>query len=79
MNHYSGTCVGGPWDGMLLDHWAKRKKLFRPMMGRASFLDNSDAPVEAVEIGEYRINDFQQWHWWATEEGRAFDKLFGPA
>jgi len=42
-------------------------------------MNMDNAPVEAIEIGEYRLNDFGVWHWWATEAGIAFEKLFGPA
>ncbi len=75
MDKFSGKCVGGPLDGQMLDHWAKSKRFYRPMI--AAFVNMNNAPVEAVEIGEYRMNDFGQWHWWETESGRAFNKLFG--
>jgi len=72
---FEGRCVGGPYDKMMLAHWARSKEFSRPMVA-ATMLSN-DAPVEAVKVGEYRLNDFGQWHWWATDEGRAFEKLFG--
>ena len=73
---YEGVCVGGPHDRMRLAHWSKFKKFYRPMMAFMP-LNIDHAPVEAVEIGEYRLNDFGQWHWWPTENGKAFEKLFG--
>ena len=76
MEHYVGKCIGGPIDGQMLDHWSKTKQFLRPMVG---FQLTGDPPIIAVTIGEYRLNDFKQWHWWATEEGKAMDKLIGPA
>jgi hypothetical protein len=75
MEHFVGKCVGGPYDGMMLDHWSKSKQFYRPMVG---FMPAGDPPVIAVTIGEYRLNDFEQWHWWPTEEGNAMDTLLGP-
>lgn len=71
-NIFSGTCVGGPLDGQSLAHWAREKALYRSMMV-------SLVRLTAVEIGEYRLNDFGQWHWWPTGSGEAMEKLFGPA
>jgi hypothetical protein len=59
---YTGQCVGGPYAGQMMAHWTKTKMFYRPMIAAFS----ADAPVEAVSIGEYRLNDFGQWHWWAT-------------
>lgn len=61
---YVGKCHGGPLDGQMLAHWAKSQKYFRPMVGFS--MNPEGTPVEAVEIGEYRLNDFGQWHWWKT-------------
>lgn len=74
MSSFEGNCVGGPYDGKQLAHWQKTKKFYRPMIA-TNMTEN--APVEAIEIGEYRLNDFGQWHWWPTESGRAMDTLFG--
>jgi hypothetical protein len=35
--------------------------------------------AEPVVIGEYKLNDYGQWHWWPTEEYSAANILFGPA
>ena len=77
MAKFSGECVGGPHHLKWMVHWEKTKKFYRPMVGMSMNMEN--APVEAVEIGEYRINDFNVWHWWPTDAGKAFDTLFGPA
>lgn len=74
MEHFEGKCVRGPLDGQMLAHWSKSKKFYRPMIAFSMNIDT--APIEAVEIGEYKLNDFGQWHWWSTESGRAYDKLF---
>jgi hypothetical protein len=74
---FTGKCVGGPLDGQMLAHTSRTKKFFRPMVD--AFSMNEDAEIEAVDIGEYRLNDFEQWHWWGTEAGRAFDTLHGKA
>ena len=66
---FTGKCVGGPHDGQMLAHWSKAKKFYRPMVDAMSM--NGSAPIESVEIGEYHLNNFGQWHWWATEAGRA--------
>lgn len=76
MDILEGVCVGGPLDKQRLAHWQKTKKFYRPMIAMTM---NEDAPIEAVTIGEYKLNDFGQWHWWATEEGQAYEKLFGPS
>lgn len=79
MDRFEGRCHGGPCDGKMLAHWSKTKKFYRPMM--AVLLPRArldDFTVEPIEIGEYRLNDFGQWHWWETESGRAFAKLYGP-
>ncbi len=77
MKKFEGACIGGPLAGHRLAHWQRTKKFFRPMV--AMTMNIEDAPVEAVEIGEYKLNDYGQWHWWGTESGRAFEKLFGPS
>lgn len=71
---FTGKCVGGPHDGQMLAHWSKTKKFFRPMVAFSMSM-NENQPVEAVEIGEYRLNDFDVWHWWATDTGKALDTL----
>ena len=71
---YSGQCVGGPLDGQWLAHWEGTKKYYRPMLGWSMNIESS--PIEAVEIGEYRLNNFGQWHWWETDAGRAYSRLF---
>jgi hypothetical protein len=76
MEKFGGECVGGPIDGKLLVHWARTKKFYRPMVDALS-LDIDNTPVEAIEIGEYRLNDYGHWHWWPTEAGRAMDTLHG--
>lgn len=63
---YTGICVSGPWNGQQLAHSTRAKPLLRPIVGQI-----------AVVIGEYRLNDFGQWHWWETPEGRACETLFG--
>lgn len=75
MKKFMGECIGGPDDKKWMVHWDRSKKYYRPMV---AFTLSSDPPVEAVEIGEYRLNDYGHWHWHATEAGRAFEKLFGP-
>lgn len=75
MMKFTGNCVGGPLDKKCLAHWQRSKKFYRPMIAMTMNIEN--APVETVEIGEYRLNDFGQWHWRPTASGRAFDKLFG--
>lgn len=72
MNSFTGKCVGGPHDGQMLAHWSKTKKFYRPMVDAFAL---GDAEIEAVEIGEYKLNDFGQWHWWATDAGRALETL----
>lgn len=77
MESFSGECVGGPWAGQMLAHWSKTKEFFRPMMAVALPMSGAATPIEAVKVGEYRLNNFGQWHWWATEMGNAYDKLYG--
>lgn len=74
MDCFVGKCSGGPLDGQLLTHWQKSKKFFRPMVDWS--MNIMEAPVEAIEIGEYKLNDFGQWHWWETDAGKAYRKLF---
>lgn len=74
MKTYTGLCVGGPHDGEMLAHWAKSKKLYRPLP-QVGMEDS--AQVEAVEIGEYKLNDYGQWHWSITKAGAAYDTLYG--
>ena len=71
MKIYIGKCVSGPLHGKDMAHFAKTKVFYRPLYGRM------DGPPELTNIGEYRLNDFGQWHWWATPEGKAMDVLFG--
>ena len=70
MDAYGGLCVGGPYDGQKMTHSAKTRKLYRPL---PNWTLDGDANV--IEIGEYRLNDFGQWHWWETEEGKAYNTL----
>jgi hypothetical protein len=65
---YEGKCVGGPWNGKMLTHKKRSKLLFQAVRER-----------EAIVIGEYRLNNYGQWHWWPTEEGKAFDTLYGKS
>ena len=65
----TGKCVGGPYDGQMLAHTSRTKKFYRPMVD--AFAMSELAEIEAVEIGEYKLNNFGQWHWWATAAGRA--------
>ncbi len=69
MQKFSGICRGGPLDGARMDHWSKIKEYFRGVPTEAAY----------IKIGEYRMNDFGQWHWHATKEGKAADVLFGEA
>jgi hypothetical protein len=71
MEKFEGKCVGGPHDGMMLAHWSKSKEFFSPM---TPYLSQAIIPVK---IGEYRLNDFEQWHWFETEEGKAMERLAG--
>lgn len=75
METFTGECVGGPQAGQMMAHWAKTKKFYRPMMAALPF-PGCNTPIEAIEIGEYKLNNYGQWHWWSTEIGRAYDKLF---
>ncbi len=67
MMNYEGKCVGGPWDGKSMAHTTKVK----------TFLRDGGTELEAVNIGEYRMNDFNTWHWFETKEGHAMNVLFG--
>lgn len=82
MDSYSGECHGGPHHGQRMAHWQKTKKFYRLMV--AALVLNGDAPVEAVEIGEYTFHQIPgapeyppYWVWSETEAGHAMDKLFG--
>jgi hypothetical protein len=70
---FTGKCMGGPLDGQMLAHTSKTKKFYRPMIDAFSMSENT--PIEAIDIGEYRLNNFGQWHWWATDAGRALKTL----
>jgi len=72
-NMFNGLCVGGPHDGQMMAHWQKTRKYFRPYVEWN--LRVVDAHIQPIEIGEYRLNDFGQWHWWATDAGRAMGVL----
>lgn len=74
MDKFTGKCVGGPYDGKMFAHWTNTIKFYRPVI--ASIMNAEDAPIIPVNVGEYHLNDFGQWHWWPTEEGRAYDTLF---
>lgn len=65
MAKFTGKCVGGPTDGMMLDHWSKTKEYFRGLPEMSDY----------IKMGEYHLNDFGQWHWHATKEG--FDEACG--
>lgn len=67
---YKGQCVGGPYDGQILVHWTQTLTLCRPMVA-ALVVNTERAPVEAVPIGEYRLNDSGQWHWKPAAHGMA--------
>lgn len=70
MTHsFVGECIGGPLDGKRLAHWQKSKKFYSPMQPYGS------QKILPVMIGEYRLNDFGQWHWWQTEAGKAIETL----
>lgn len=77
MRSYEGLCIGGPLDGKRMAHSTKKKHFFRPLVGGYPVTENS--PVIAVEIGTYHLNDFKQWHWWPSKEGKAMDTLMGKA
>lgn len=74
METFTGLCGGGPLDGKMLAHWSRQKKFYRPLVLMSL---NDDAPVEAIEIGEYELDDFGRWNWHPTEAGEAYDTLFG--
>ena len=67
---YTGECKGGPLDGQMLAHWEKRKKFFSPV---TPFPLGDE--IIGVEIGEYRLNDYGQWHWWETDTGKALKTI----
>lgn len=71
---FVGDCVGGPHDGMRMAHTSRTKQYFKPMVA-FSHRPSDDEPVIPVVIGEYRLNDYGQWHWWETEAGKALDVL----
>jgi len=73
METFTGKCVGGPDDGRMMAHWARKKAYYAPLPHTGII---TDAPVRVIEIGTYHLNEFGQWRWWATEEGRAFEHLF---
>jgi hypothetical protein len=74
-DHYEGKCCGGPHDGQMLAHWSKRKTYYRPLAVQP--VGGLEVAAGQVDIGSYVLNDFGQWHWHATTEGRAYDTLFG--
>lgn len=75
-----GQCVGGPWDGQMFAHWERTCKLFRPMAAvTGSMRHPEDEPIVPIVIGEYRLNDYGQWHWWESDAGKAMNTLFGDA
>ena len=76
MATYTGTCVGGPLDTKELAHSAKKKEFFSPAPSFVPAMGDA-APINAVMVGEYRLNDFGQWHWWETEKGAALRVLNG--
>jgi hypothetical protein len=73
---YSGECKGGPMDGKMLAHYSRRYELFKPMVAFSPRM-HADERVEAIKIGEYRINDYHMWVWWGTKDGAAYEQLFG--
>lgn len=77
MEKFYGECVGGPLNEKWLVHWSKSYPLLRPMMA-CTFPFSERAPIIPVTIGEYKLNDYQQWHWWPTKEGQAMETLLGP-
>ena len=76
MQSFEGKCVGGPFNGQMLAHWSRTKTFYRPG-SVAMTMAIDDVTCEAVNIGEYRLNDYGQWHWWPTKEGDAMDTLYG--
>lgn len=72
MAQYTGQCVGGPDDGKQMTHWSKSKEYLSPL---PTFSMDEDADVQTVKVGEYRLNDFGQWHWHETAEGKAVRTL----
>lgn len=63
MRSFEGDCIGGPLDKQRLAHWTKEKAFYRPMVALSM---RDDAPVEAIVIGKYRLNDVGQWQWWPS-------------
>lgn len=68
MDRFEGTCVGGPLDKQQMAHWAREKPLYRPVVAFTGW-DLNNAPIEAVEIGRYKLNDYEQWHWVGNRVG----------
>jgi hypothetical protein len=75
---FLGQCIGGPMDGKMMAYWSKTKVLLMPKPTRIGYLCQENIPFETMEVGEYLLNDFNQWHWWQSEEGKAYEALFGP-
>jgi hypothetical protein len=76
MQSFEGECLGGPWNGKKLAHWAKTKELFSSpsLAGRTNWYQiRPDEVVQLVKIGEYRLGDFHHWHWHETvkSDGRS--------
>ena len=71
-----GECKGGPLDGQRLAHWSRRYELFKPMVAFSPHM-HADERIEPIKIGEYRLNDYGQWHWWGTRKGDAYETMFG--
>lgn len=73
-----GPCRGGPWDGQMFAHWERVCKIYRPMAAVSGSMRNPENdPIVPIVIGEYRLNDYNEWHWWETEAGKAMTTLFG--
>ena len=60
MKPFTGRCVSGPWRGKDLAHTSKTKVLLKPMMEALSMHPS----IEAIKLGEYRLNNYGIWHWW---------------
>lgn len=59
---HSGSCRGGPYDGMKLVHWGNTKAFFKPAVEYSPFAKPGSQKVEAVYIGEYVwTHSFWQW------------------
>ncbi len=67
-DQHFGECVGGPLNGHRLAHESKRYEMFK-------YKDGFDSAC--FKIGEYRLNNYHQWHWWETPEGAALRTLEG--